>query len=309
MTDWKPAALRHLATRQARLATGMTLSVLLLAACMKAAPPDMPASEPVAAPAPSEPESTSPSGRPDGPVRNGHPLPAPAAPAAAPETEGPSVPSRATSSHAARPAVPAERPQASPAAPAGPARTAPVPAPPPASDAEDYSLQINATRELKIPGPPGKLSVWIGLARNAPAVSSRDVSASRSLRETGRTAKITPIALGMDTDPPTGCLKIDPDGSEKIFSLRPRSRGSFQVGASVELFNSDDCSGTPVPKSSELITVKVKVGYASRVDELAATAWQALLDFWAQALALVSALLLFLLRKQLAGWFGFRQQK
>lgn len=135
------------------------------------------------------------------------------------------------------------------------------------------------------------------------------MGASKPLRETGRTAKITPIALGMDTDPPTGCLKIDPDGSEKIFQLKPRSRGRFQVGASVELFNSDDCSGTPVPKSSDLITVEVKVGYASRFDELGAKAWQAFLDFWGQALALASALLLFLLRKKLSSWFGFSQPK
>lgn len=279
MTDRNPAPLRLLATRQAMRAWSTAASVLLLlAACMKAAPPDAPASAPVVMPATPAPE------------------PAP-------------QPGRTTSSHGARPQAPAGRPQATPAAPTEPVTTAQEPAPPPANEAEDYSISISATRELKLPGPPGKLSVWIGLTRNAPAVSSREVGASRSLRETGRTARITPIALGMDTDPPTGCLKIDPDGSEKIFSLRPRSRGRFQVGASVELFNSDDCSGTPVPKSSELITVEVKVGYASRLDELSATAWQAFLDFWVQVMALASALLLFLLRNKLSSWFGFGQQK
>jgi hypothetical protein len=195
--------------------------------------------------------------------------------------------------------------------PAEPVTTAPepAPAPPKVNEAEDYSVSISATQELKLPGPPGKLSVWIGLTNKIPAIRSGDVGASRPLRETGRTAKITPIALGMDTDPPTGCLKIDPDGSEKIFSLKPRSRGRFQVGASVELFNSDDCSGIPVPKSSDLITVEVKVGYASRLDELGAKAWQTFLDFWGQALALASALLLFLLRNKLSSWFGFKDQK
>lgn len=186
---------------------------------------------------------------------------------------------------------------------------APVVVHAPAGQADDFSVSVSATRDLKFPGPPGRLRVWIGLAHNAPAIGSEDVGATRPLRETGRTARITPIALGMETDPPSGCLKIDPDGSEKIFSLRPRSRGSFKVGASVDLFNSDDCSGTPVPKSSELITVEVKVGYASRLDELAAQTWAALLDFWGQALALASALLLFLLRKKLSGWFGFGEQK
>ena len=203
------------------------------------------------------------------------------------------------------------RSPAAPAAPAEPATTAPEEAPPPpaASKAEDYSIAISATRELKLPGPPGKLSIWIGLTSRTPAIGSEDVGASKPLREAGHTAKITPIALGMDTDPPTGCLKIDPDGSEKIFPLKPRSRGRFQVGASVELFNSDDCSGTPVPKSSDLITVEVKVGYASRFDELGAKAWQTFLDFWGQALALASALLLFLLRKKLSSRFGFSQPK
>ena len=217
------------------------------------------------------------------------------------------MPARTTRSHRLSTAI--GRPQPAPAAPAEPATTAPdttASEPPTASEPEDYSISISATRELKLPGPPGKLSIWIGLTNRTPAIGSEDVGASKPLREAGRTAKITPIALGMDTDPPTGCLKIDPDGSEKIFNLKPRSRGRFQVGASVELFNSDDCSGTPVPKSSDLITVEVKVSYA---DELLDKAWQTFLDFWGQALALASALLLFLLRNKLSSWFGFNQPK
>ena len=237
------------------------------------------------------------------PASNGQAEAPEAAPAPMPATN-------TTRSH--RLSASAGRPPEKPAAPAEPATTAPdetASASPSASKAEDYSIAISATRELKLPGPPGKLSIWIGLTNKAPAIGSEDVGASKPLREAGRTAKITPIALGMDTDPPTGCLKIDPDGSEKIFTLKPRSRGRFQVGASVELFNSDDCSGTPVPKSSDMITVEVEVGVASGLDELGAKAWQTFLDFWGQALALASALLLFLLRNKLSSWFGFSQPK
>lgn len=324
MTEARQITLRPAATGMAGRCWLAASSALLLSACMQAKAPESQAEAPVAVvparPAAAQPPAPAPDGaRPTAPERNGHaglpqanghPRPPP------PPAPEPELPEEIATSGRHRPQlsgrlgtgmpVNGSRPPDPPAAPAAPE---PAAAPAAGSEVEDYSVSVTATRELKLPGPPGKLAVWIGLTRNIPATPSGETGAARGLHERGRTARITPVALGMDTDPPTGCLKIDPDGSEKIFSLKPRSRGRFKVGASVELFESDDCSGTPVPKSSELISVEVKVGYASRLDELGDQAWQTLADFWDKALALASALLLFLLRKKLSRWFGLREQK
>lgn len=326
MTEARQITLRPAATGMAGRCWLAASSALLLSACMQAKAPDSQAEAPVAVvparPAAARPPAAAPDGaRPAAPERNGHAgLPQanghPGPPPPPPPPPAPELPEEIATSGHHRPRLPerlgtgmtgnGSRPPAPTATPAAPE---PAAAPAAGSEVEDYSVSVTATRELKLPGPPGKLAVWIGLTRNIPATPRGETGAARSLHERGRTARIKPVALGMDTDPPTGCLKIDPDGSEEIFSLKPRSRGSFKVGASVELFDSDDCSGTPVPKSSELISVEVKVGYASRFDELGDQAWQTLADFWDKALALASALLLFLLRKKLSRWFGLREQK
>lgn len=109
------------------------------------------------------------------------------------------------------------------------------------------------------------------------------------------------------------CEKIDPSGSEVRFKLIPINPGNFIVGANVELYNSKDCSGTPVPKSAESVEVKVVVNKPAIINdsegELVRVAWHAFLNFWDKVLLLIFGLILFLIRKKLFKWSGFQDKE
>lgn len=190
-----------------------------------------------------------------------------------------------------------------------------APAPEPKkSNLEDYSVTVSANEQLAIPGPPGELRVWIGVSSKAPRIQPGMITETKELEAVGETAKVTPFTLGIDVEPKVSiCEKIDPSGSEVRFKLIPRKSGVFTVGANVELYDSKDCSGPPVPKSTKSVEVKVSVDKAgvitNAVTELAVAAWKAFLDFWDKVLLLIFALILFLIRKKLFKLFGFKDKE
>lgn len=221
---------------------------------------------------------------------------------------------------AALPSAPA--PEA--AAPAAPADSAPAPAPKAAarvpshepidSNLESYSVTVAANEQLTIPGPPGELRVWIGISSKAPRTQPGMSTETRELEAVGQTAKIKPFGLGIDTDPKESiCERIDPSGSEVRFKLIPAKPGVFTVGADVELYNSNDCAGTALPKSAKSVQVSVKVDKGGVISqstgELVGAAWKAFLDFWDKILFIFFALLLFLIRKKLYKLFGFESKE
>ena len=176
---------------------------------------------------------------------------------------------------------------------------------------ENYSVTVAANQQLEIPGNPGELRVWIGHSANAPITQLGMATQTKPLEVVGETARVTPFTLGIDVEPKESeCEKIDPSGSEVRFKLKPRKAGSFTVGADVELYGSKDCSGPPVPKSAKSVEVTVRVNEVGAVTdgivELADAAWKAFLTFWDKVLLLIFSLFLFLIRKKLAEWFGFK---
>jgi predicted small lipoprotein YifL len=175
----------------------------------------------------------------------------------------------------------------------------------------NYSVTVAANQQLEIPGNPGELRVWIGYSANAPITQPGMATQTKPLEAVGETARVTPFTLGIDVEPKQSeCEKIDPSGSEVRFKLIPTKVGSFTVGANVELYGSKDCSGPPVPKSAKSVEVTVRVNEVGAVTEgiveLADAAWKAFFTFWDRVLLLIFSLCLFLIRKKLAKWFGFK---
>jgi hypothetical protein len=178
------------------------------------------------------------------------------------------------------------------------------------SNLESYSVNVSATKHLKIPGPEGELKVWIGISGQVPETQPDMAAETKDLGAVGETARVEPFTRGITVEPKVSvCLKIDPSGSEVRFKLIPSESGTFSVGANVELYNSADCSGPPVPKTAKSVEVEVTVDefgvVTSAMLELLKAAWEAFKTFWDKLLILVFALILFLVRKKLFKWFGF----
>jgi hypothetical protein len=179
---------------------------------------------------------------------------------------------------------------------------------------EGYSVAVRANAELEIPGKPGVLKVWIGETDNTPKPEKGERQNVVELRTKGQTARVEPHAAGMKIEPAESlCEKIDPTGSEVEFQITPIESGEFEVGATVKLYDSSDCSGAPVPKSANSVAVTVRVNKAGIAKEgmvdLGEVAWKDFLSFWDKLLVLGFALLLFLIRKRLSKWFGFKPKE
>ncbi len=179
---------------------------------------------------------------------------------------------------------------------------------------ETYSVRLSATERLTIPGPPGELKVWIGatshLPQNDADVVSNEVSKTVEIEAAGSTAKISPIEGGIPVDRKESiCGKISPYGSEFVFRLLPNSKGEFKVGVTIELYESSDCTGTPVPKSAKSVSVQVHVDYLRLAQEMLSSlvtrTWKLFLEFWDKLVFLVFSLVLFLIRGKLRKLFGF----
>lgn len=176
---------------------------------------------------------------------------------------------------------------------------------------KDYAVVVAADKRINIPGPPGEMRVWIGTPHFRPATAEGMRSGETIIPALSDTAKITPFTPGIEVVPKESiCEKIDPTGSEVRFQLKPLTKGTFRVGADVALYASNDCSGRPIPKTTSTVEVEVAVDVIAKIeqhgDEVAGETWKAFLAFWGKVVALLFALLLFLLRRHLYRWFGFK---
>lgn len=175
---------------------------------------------------------------------------------------------------------------------------------------DEYRVVLGADPTLKIPGTPGELRVWIGAEGFSPSLPPGMVQDEERLPAVGQSATVEPFAPAFAVDPAaTQCIRIHPTGSEVRFKLIPKERGTFRVGANIDLYRSVDCTGSPVPKTAAELRVNVEVDHLAlvraRLMEVGQVSWEKVLEFWAALLGLVFALILFLLRQRLKAWFGF----
>lgn len=179
---------------------------------------------------------------------------------------------------------------------------------------EEYKVELGADALMKIPGIPGELRVWIGVPDYESNFPENMSQASGTLPAVGKTARVAPFAPGFVVEPKESiCMKIHPRGSEVRFKLTPTKKGIFKVGADVYLFDSDDCSGTPIPKAAATLRVEVVVDTFKVIQEhtkkLWEVFWEKLLDFWGAVIALFFAVLLFLIRGRLKKLFGYEDDR
>lgn len=160
------------------------------------------------------------------------------------------------------------------------------------ADLASYIARVSATDRIELPGAKGMLTVWIGLAQNLPDDDSGTASSTQSLGMRGQTATVTPFAPDFDVDPArTVCERVVPSGSVVRFALSPKQAGDLTVGANVQLFDSADCSGVPVPKSTSLIRIQVRVCrmcyVQSGLASMGQAAWSAFSHFWTWLLGVI----------------------
>ena len=175
-------------------------------------------------------------------------------------------------------------------------------APAPALDAEDYKVVLDVTRKINLTHT-GSLRVWIGQNKyvaDKPEDKVRD-SATIPAEEITKYARITPYAPEFEVDSKEALIQIVPGGSSALFTLKPLKEGTYEIGATVELFDNPECVGVGIPKTTEnlLVTVGVnrKESFKDHVAQLLIPLWEGFVKFWGAFVALFFAALLFVIRR------------
>lgn len=168
--------------------------------------------------------------------------------------------------------------------------------------ANKYKVKLAADKVIEIP-EHGELIVWIGLPQYEKKLPEEMTQESGSLPMIGKSAKIVPFSAGIEIEPKKSeCLIIHPTGSTARFKLIAKETGTFNVSADVNLFDSDNCNGTPIPKAAVTLKVIVQVDEYKRFIDIF---WEKLFDFWGALITTLLGLILFILRKKLKKLFGY----
>lgn len=179
---------------------------------------------------------------------------------------------------------------------------------------QGYVARVKADNEMFI-GSAGMLQVWVGLASQlADAEKGKSETRKEFVRDSEKkSAKVVPIAfefepqlIGKD------CTELADSGSEVSFALRPKKLGKFKVSASVELYKSDDCSGTPqaiVVQDAE-VTVKVNIGpqIQNGFWELVQKTWAAIDKLYFAILSAICGAALIFANKKIKKFFGIAEK-
>jgi hypothetical protein len=155
---------------------------------------------------------------------------------------------------------------------------------------DDYIAVLDATKRIA-EDKTGTLRVWIGTQEYKPSLKKKIIRDEISFPASiGQYARITPIAPDFDIEPKvSGCVKIHPSGSSEIFTLIPKKRGKFKISAKIELFECEDCSGTPIPKTTEILTVSVKIDGGNLFGQLFDILWDNFLIFFSTVVGILFA--------------------
>ena len=178
-------------------------------------------------------------------------------------------------------------------------------------ESDDYRVDLGASKLIEIPGTPGELLVWIGKPAYKSNIPASMNMASEFIPEVGVTARVTPSAPAFKVKPKESiCMKIHRRGSVVRFLLIPTKKGIFNVGADVHLYESKDCSGSPIPEVVASLQVTVRVDHVGvfweYFDKLIEVFWEKFLEFWGRVIALIFAVFLFLIKGKLKKWFGYK---
>lgn len=180
----------------------------------------------------------------------------------------------------------------------------------PATIPEIYHVIVSGSKHLKLPGSTGLLNVWIGDINFKPPRDNSMNSAVSDINAAGEYALIEANAPDFDvTGPDQKCIFLHPSGVDTKFYLSAKSAGDFEVSATVNLFNTDDCSGPAIPKTANKLSVNVVVDEEvineQRKQGFVDIFWEKATEFWVALLALIFGVILFLVRKVLKTWLGY----
>ncbi|MBD8488103.1 hypothetical protein IFO69_05025 [Echinicola sp. CAU 1574] len=200
--------------------------------------------------------------------------------------------------------------------PSSPATAEPIELPTSENDTEpdialeDYRAVLAVTEKIKL-HERASLVIWIG-DKNAEynpapgtAVDTEDFPA-----RIGQYARVKPIAPDFEISPlEKGCIRIDPSGSKVIFTLTALREGTFNVRAEIELYDNPNCEGTPVPKTTENLSVLVEVDkgfqWQERLKRAGEIFWDKFFSFWGALVALILGFVIYIIRKFLKKKTGF----
>lgn len=177
----------------------------------------------------------------------------------------------------------------------------------PSATAEDYEVFLVVDDSIVAVHKTLQLTVWIGAeeAQYETQIAEEAVYDQSSIPATiGNYAKVTPFAPDFEiTSEKEKCIQLHPSGSEVQFSLKPTAKGDFEVSANVEIFEDENCSGTPTPKATRKLKVKVIVDeqheWNKKKDELGDISWSYITEYYGYFLGVVFSALLFAFRKKL----------
>lgn len=184
----------------------------------------------------------------------------------------------------------------------------------PALNADDYKVALDVTNEITL-NSNATLRVWIGLENYLPKpipTTARDTTTIPA--SLGDYARITPYAPDFTVGPEESqVMRIVPSGSSVLFSLTPEREGEFLISAKIELYDNPDLVGVAVPKTSDIVSVVVKVdtkaAVKSHLGQLGDVAWSEFLKFWGAIVALLLGALYFIINKHVKKKTGYAGDK
>ena len=184
----------------------------------------------------------------------------------------------------------------------------------PALNADDYKVALDVTNEITL-NSTATLRVWIGLENYLPKPIQTTVRDTTTIPASlGDYARITPYAPDFTVGPEESqVMRIVPSGSSVLFSLTPEREGEFLISAKIELYDNPDLVGVAIPKTSDIVSVVVKVdtkaAVKSHLGQLGDIAWSEFLKFWGAIVALLLGALYFIINRSVKKRTGYAGDK
>lgn len=177
----------------------------------------------------------------------------------------------------------------------------------PSVKSDKYAATLEVTENIKM-GHSGTLKVWVGWLKYMQKANTGMVRDTTMLYTSGMYARITPSAEDCIIEPKTQeIMPIDTAGSDVSFIITPQKTGDIEVSAVIEMFDNEECLGSPVRKNStQVLNVKVKVDY---LGEIWNPVWKYFKLFWGSFVALFFGALYFVIRKIVKKKTGYTEKK